>query len=798
MKYILVSLLLIVMIPVLSLANIVNNSGSTAADSMSIAFVPLDTLGEPTTLTTSDSLYLVTYYPNGSVAFRDTVLANVAAIDTVKFSGDIYYNWNLAVADIDGSGKDGVYSYTLTIIDNTLNLTTAYRGTFQVYQSYDYNIWADRLTDSLQAVIDSLQRVLTDGFVLAGGQFTKISDTTWNRTVRQITGISSTINANIVSVDAGAIEQGDIEAGGISSVEMATDAIGASEIAAGAITVSEMPALANLDSTKYGGRFGAGIWLDRNSGITGTTVGTHGTQNNPVDNFTSARTLADALGIKRYYINGRSQFTGANDLDVTHEEWEISGEGEGVAVEINADVDGSIFTDLIISGTQGGSGDIELRLCSIGDFAGADGKFLACGLLGTITIGSSDDLFMHLCYSEVAGNNTPSVSFGAGISNVVMRAYSGGVTIVNMSSNDNASIETDGQVIADPTCTGAPITVRGMASLTPDTANTYATFTKDAVFSRKESDLWVWSNIDTTNTIDTSDVGDWFRNNIASAPGSVTPGNMSDIADTIFARDSTDINTLGTNESFGQLMVKPAYVQGAAASGVDSLTLSNVLYRVIYGISKAPGSDSTTLAQRKITVAGIVNDIITAAAIATDAIGSAELASTAAQEIADTTVNDSLDYQSKEVTDTLAIKTMLLNNLFARLSQDTVIEITVGGNIVIASINEDGDTIARFKDSISFQGEAGSLTVQSIVDGVFDESQSAHTIPGTFGKYIDTEISGVSSPSGSGAYTISWILLDTTATPDSVVPQAMMWVNNVAQSASPLRDRTDNNGLAQF
>ncbi len=151
--------LLLALIPIGASANIYNNSGTNQADSISITFFALDSAGNAgVNLVANDSLYFVTFYPDGTIAFRDTVAFNNALIDTVKFSGDIYYNWHMAVADIDGSGVDGVYSYILAVHDNTsAALVTPHRGTFQVYQTSDYNVWADRLTDSLQGVIDSIQ-----------------------------------------------------------------------------------------------------------------------------------------------------------------------------------------------------------------------------------------------------------------------------------------------------------------------------------------------------------------------------------------------------------------------------------------------------------------------------------------------------------------------------------------------------------------------------------------------------------------------------------------------------------------
>ncbi len=139
-------------------AQIVNNSGSTASDSISVPFYILDSAGNMTATTTNDSLFLIFFYPSGAEAFRDTVAHGNSLITTVTVAGYSVYSWKLAVADIDGSGKDGLYSYIVWVKDHTAAaLATPHKGYFQLYQAHDYNVWASRIIDSLQAVIDTLQ-----------------------------------------------------------------------------------------------------------------------------------------------------------------------------------------------------------------------------------------------------------------------------------------------------------------------------------------------------------------------------------------------------------------------------------------------------------------------------------------------------------------------------------------------------------------------------------------------------------------------------------------------------------------
>jgi len=123
-------------------ASIFNNSGSDSEDSISISMAILDTLGSAELATTSDSLFITVNYPNGTLAFRDSMLLSdsrcaIPGYDNIVFTDQ--------VSDIDGDGIDGVYSWTVTVLDASLSLRTSKSGFFQVYSTSD-------LTDKLDSL----------------------------------------------------------------------------------------------------------------------------------------------------------------------------------------------------------------------------------------------------------------------------------------------------------------------------------------------------------------------------------------------------------------------------------------------------------------------------------------------------------------------------------------------------------------------------------------------------------------------------------------------------------------------
>jgi hypothetical protein len=406
-------------------------------------------------------------------------------------------------------------------------LTTPHRGFFQLYQTYDYNTWADFLNDSLQANLDSLQR------------FTK-----------QQTDSLQAVLDSIQNQDNWVAKEATVQA--------------------------------HFDTLKYVGPRGLGIYLDSAAGNTNTVLGTDGTAKNPVSTLVAARTLADALGYNRYYLINRSTFLGATvDLGVTHLAWEFIGIGHLNKIGFGGQqLTGSYFENLDVEGdlhTSGGH--VMFERCVFGfvssNFAGHAYESI---FTDTIVMKVGRDLYFVDCASSVAGNMTPTIDLSGGSSIVQLRGYSGGIRLMNGSSNDTVSVETDGQVIISANNTSVVVTVRGMASIT-DSGTTTA-LTQDAVWNRTyvtsvEAGLFA----DTSWLKDTTGFtagGTFGYAATHGAAASISAADIVAIADTILHRDSSDVND-GAATSFGTLLMKPAYVQGAA-SGLDTIDIKTMMY----------------------------------------------------------------------------------------------------------------------------------------------------------------------------------------------------------------------------
>lgn len=144
---------------------IYNNDGTLSEDSISIRFALLDTLGNPVQIdTTTDWGYVFVYYPGGDSCYSDSfIIAETDAHIEVNTSAEFTDRWGTykdAVANIDGGGANGTYTWTMFLRDSSLALDTWFHGEFQLLTSGDLST----TVNSINKVGDS---VLVDGSAFA-------------------------------------------------------------------------------------------------------------------------------------------------------------------------------------------------------------------------------------------------------------------------------------------------------------------------------------------------------------------------------------------------------------------------------------------------------------------------------------------------------------------------------------------------------------------------------------------------------------------------------------------------------
>ncbi len=224
----------------------------------------------------------------------------------------------------------------------------------------------------------------------------------------------------------------------------------------------------------YRGPDGSGVFVKSSAANTNTVLGTDGTEKNPVSTFAAARTLADGLGVNVYYLEGNSDIT----LAATHEDWEFIGIGSVADNVVNlgsSDVDRSLFRNLTIEGTQGGTGRITARDCALQD-PGAGTTTLhifaeRCGIVDNILVDTSADNVFDECFSLRASGNAPIITATGASGSIIISHYGGKIELKSLSASHIIELDGHGHVIFNADCNvNATVEVHGIWDVTDNTA----------------------------------------------------------------------------------------------------------------------------------------------------------------------------------------------------------------------------------------------------------------------------------------------------------------------------------------
>ena len=346
----------------------------------------------------------------------------------------------------------------------------------------------------------------------------------------------------------------------------------------------------------YAGSDGPGIYIDSGAANTNTVVGTDGTEINPVSTFVAARTLADALGLKIYYLEGNSDIT----LAATHTDWEFIGLGSVMDNIINLgaqDVSRSLFRNLTVEGTQGGTGRITARDCALQDPGAGDTTLHIfaerCGFVDRIQIDTSADNVFDQCYSLVAGTAAPVIQATGATGTIAVRHYSGGMEFETLSASHNMTWEGIGQVIFNADCNvNANVSVRGIGSITDNTAGMLSLIETSLVNMTK-------INTEADNAIET-----YHLDHLIAADAADIPVNGSIIAQMVSITEDWSTFVPGT-DSLEALQIEAAAIRNRLPTAL---------------VGGRMDSDVAVIQAAVIAAATFAADAVDANALATDAV----------------------------------------------------------------------------------------------------------------------------------------------------------------------------------
>jgi len=388
------------------------------------------------------------------------------------------------------------------------------------------------------------------------------------------------------------------------------------------------------------------------------------------------------------------------------------------------------------------------------------------------------------------------------------------------------------------TATGIGAMQKDIAANTQYTADNAADYKATGFSSHTAGDVWT-SGTRTLSTVGVIAIVDslWqadttSRNSIvgsygeilyktAFVQGAASGLTAAEIVDSIWQADTLSHNSI--TGSYGEILYKTAFVQGAAAGLsateiLDSLNLrDSSLYAEGYWKKIANRSDSGATAAVPDSTLGDISYIAntqgdykatgysthSAADVWTSGTRTltASLWSTAQRDSVLNTILDANKGNYKATGYATHTAADVYNTFISGSNEDafkadvsalSTFDATTDSTL-LANVAE---VAAENADSIG--SITASVDTSSIADAVWNRAKSGHTTSGTFGYNLDVPVSSIAGLSGSGAYTYNIVVVDSGATVDSVIPTAIVFVNNHAQNMTPYQANTSNTGLSSF
>ncbi len=204
--------------------------------------------------------------------------------------------------------------------------------------------------------------------------------------------------------------------------------------------------------------FNGGVTFDETSPYSGINYPV-GTPRQPVNNWTDALAIARLRGFPKFFIENSTSLS----LSADYSGFLFFGQSKSttlITLEPQADITGAEFRNASIQGVLDGGN--TLLDCNILDITYVDGFIEKCIINSTITLSGTGQANILDCYSGVAGLSTPVLDFGGSGSSLAMRNYDGGLTVMNKTGPEPASLDFhSGQLIMHNSVTNGEIVIRG-------------------------------------------------------------------------------------------------------------------------------------------------------------------------------------------------------------------------------------------------------------------------------------------------------------------------------------------------
>lgn len=212
------------------------------------------------------------------------------------------------------------------------------------------------------------------------------------------------------------------------------------------------------------------VHIDITSGISGTAY-PRGTPGFPVDNLADAKAISDNANIPIFRV--------LNSMTIATEDFSdgytftTNRYGVVLTIDTSANITNCSFEEIGVTGVLDDSN--RFYRCEVVNATSLQALLTDCGLSGTLVLGGGLTQLIN-CHSNVAGGGpgqTPSIDLGATGNDLIVRDYSGGLSLENYSGSNDISIDLDsGRVIVASDVTAGDIFVRGLGEVTDNSTGT--------------------------------------------------------------------------------------------------------------------------------------------------------------------------------------------------------------------------------------------------------------------------------------------------------------------------------------
>lgn len=259
----------------------------------------------------------------------------------------------------------------------------------------------------------------------------------------------------------------------------------------------------------------------------------------------------------------------------------------------------------------------------------------------------------------------------------------------------------------------------------------------------------------------------WDNDLIAEASRTITiPDNGitgAKIADNAIGSTELAADAITASEIQNGAITSSKFAAGAITSTViatDAIGASQIAANAIGSAELASNAiTSAEIQDGAITSSKFAAGAITSTSIATDAIGAAQIAANA--------------ITSSEAPDLANLDATVSSRSNFNVASDSVIVDMSSFNI---ALDNDTTLVNFLRAGI---GGGGGSDSTSIARWVWNTPQSNHTVSGTFGRYLDGPVSGISG--GGGLYAFRIVVYDSSSL--QVVPGVRVTIRNLAQTA---------------